>query len=406
MTQIPTTRVEAEALDTADPLGPVRALFQLDPELIYLDGHSLGAAPAAALEAASNAAADEWARGLIRSWNDAGWFDLPLRVGDQIARIIGAKAGEVIVTDSVSVNLFKLAGAALPLARTNIVIVEEDDFPTDQYIAQGLAGLADARFERVPAGTGPDRAAATGGILILSAVNYRTAAVLEMAPVDQAVTSGGGRVVWDLSHAGGVLNLDLSSIQMAAGCTYKYLCGGPGAPAYIYARRDIQESLLSPLPGWMGHARPFAFDPSYAPAPGITRFANGTPPILSLRALGAGLSVFETVTMADVEAKARALGDLVCERTHALGLPIISPTGEDPRGGHVTVCHEDGYGIVQALIARRIIPDFRAPDAIRFGLAPLPLSWVEVWDAMAALGDILETAAYKDPKFQVRATVT
>lgn len=406
--KLPQSREEAAELDAQDPLRDTRYAFDIDEGLIYLDGHSLGPASKAALSALETASGTEWRQGLIRSWNEAGWFDLARTTGARIARLIGVNAQEVIIADSVSTNLYKLAAAACPLARSRTLIVEDDEFPTDRYMIDALAGLSGAAFERASAGEGLTQLAATGGVLVKSLVNYRTAAVTDIASAENLAAEAGGIIVWDLSHATGVLALNLNGAgaKFAAGCTYKYLNGGPGAPAFLYVRDDMVPRVETPLPGWMGHARPFDFDSDYEAAPDIRRFANGTPPVLSLRALSGALDVFEGLDMETVEAKARSLGDLVLSRTRQLGLPAISPHGEARRGGHVSVTHASGYEIVQALIARNIIADFRAPDTIRFGVAPLYLSFVQVWDAMDTLSDILTSRTYQDAQYQVRAAVT
>ncbi len=405
---IATSRAEAEALDRADPLVGARNAFVLADGLIYLDGHSLGPATRAALARVGEAAQRDWAEGLIRSWNDAGWIDLPLRVGARLAKLIGAEPDEVIVCDSVSVNLFKLAAAALPLARRRILLVEEDEFPTDSYVMQGLGDLVGVRCERIASGRGREALVEQGGVLIRSVVNYRTARCVDIAAYEQAARTGGGVIVWDLSHATGVLDLALgaSGARLAAGCTYKFLNGGPGAPAFIHARRDIAEKMRSPLSGWMGHAAPFAFDVDYAPKPGAARFAAGTPAILSLAALAGALDAFEGVDLTALAAKARALGDLCLALGAQLGLHSISPERGSERGGHVSLLHPDGYAVVQALNARGVIADFRAPDAMRFGFSPLYVRHVDVWDAMTALGEVLKTRAWDNPAFLRRAAVT
>ncbi|MEM5516071.1 aminotransferase class V-fold PLP-dependent enzyme [Henriciella sp. AS95] len=405
---IPASRAEAAACDASDPLRQKRDAFDLEAGLIYLDGHSLGPASHSSLEAVNVAGHQEWRRGLIRSWNDAGWFALARDTGRRLARLIGVDANEVIVADSVSLNLHKLAAAARALAQSPMLIVEEDEFPTDQYMIEALAELAGADFVRAAPGAGLDTLSRTGGILIKSVVSYRSAAVTDIKAAEQRAREADGVIIWDLSHATGIIDLDLKAAgaRFAAGCTYKYLNGGPGAPAFLYVDQDIVQSVSSPLPGWMGHARPFAFEPAYAPAPDIRRFAAGTPPILSLRAMAGALDVFDDVDMAQSELKARRLGDLVLSRTRAMSLKTISPGSGKRRGGHVSVLHEHGYAIVQALIARGIIADFRAPDTIRFGVAPLYLSFTDIWDAMDALEDILSSRSYTAPEFNQRAAVT
>lgn len=405
---IPATREDCETLDRDDPLAAARAQFALPDGVIYLDGHSLGPATHAALERVRTTAHEEWARGLIRSWNDASWFELPRTVGAKLARLIGAKPNEVIVTDSVSVNLFKLATASLPLARGRVVIVEDSEFPTDQYVAEGIAGLTGAELLRVSSGEGANALARTGGVLIKSVVNYRTSLVEDIAAAEAIAASVGGVIVWDLSHATGVLDIQLNAhgAKLATGCTYKFLNGGPGAPSFVYARADVAMQMQSPVSGWFGHAAPFAFDSGYRALEGVGRFAAGTPGILSLSALDTALAAFDGISMGDVAAKARALGDLIAARTAALGLESISPLDGLRRGGHVSVRHPDGYAVTQALIARGIIPDFRAPDAIRFGVAPLYVRFVDVWDAMDQLADILATRAWDRPEYMRRSAVT
>jgi kynureninase len=412
MTQIPAqaprTRQDCESLDRADPLRGMRARFALPEGVIYLDGHSLGPATHAALERVARAAGDEWRAGLIRSWNDAGWFDLPARTGDKLALLVGAAPGDVVVTDSVSVNLFKLAVAGLRLTGSRTVMVQSDEFPTDQSIAAGIADAGLGDVVRLPP---EDALAAFGayrGVIIRSAVNYRTGEVANIEAWERVAEAAGNLIVWDLSHATGVLDLRLAErgAKLAVGCTYKFLNGGPGAPAFVYARGDIAQQLRSPILGWFGQKDQFDFGAAYVAKDGAARFATGTPPVLSLSALDAALDAFDGVDLAEAAAKARALGDLVIARTKALGLETISPMDTARRGGHVSVRHEHGYAVVQALIARGIIPDFRAPDAMRFGVAPLYVRFVDVWDAMDALADVLATRAWDRPEFHRRAAVT
>ena len=406
MASLPHSRNAAQALDQTDPLAGKRRLFQLPEGCCYLVGHSLGPPPLSAFERLSEAQAD-WQRDLVRSWNSAGWIDLAERAGAQIAPLIGVYTEDVIVTDSVSVNLFKLAAAALPLAARRLILVEEDEFPTDQYIAEEMARQTGAEFQRLAAGGGFD-ALARGGILIRSAVNYRSAEIVRIADFEAEAARHGAVIVWDLSHATGVLDVELkaSGARLAAGCTYKYLNGGPGAPAFIYAARELADRLASPLPGWMGHAAPFAFTPDYAPRDGAARFASGTPPILSLASLSGALETFAGVSASSLATKARALGDLVISRADSMGLDVMSPRDESRRGGHVSLRIKEGYPVVQALAARGVMADFRAPDTVRFGLSPLFLSHADVWDAMDALEDILHNASWDQPEFHARAKVT
>jgi kynureninase len=401
------SRADAEALDHSDPLAPCRAKFQLPEGSTYLVGHSLGPATRSALQRVQDTATDAWATGLVGSWNAAGWFHLAEHVGGRIGRLIGARSGEVMVCDSVSVNLFKLAAAALPLAGKARIMVEASEFPTDQYIAEALSGLAGVEFVRLAEGDGLE-ALRGGGVLLKSAVNFRTSGRVDMAEHELAADAGGGIVIWDLSHATGVLALDMHACgaKLAVGCTYKYLNGGPGAPAFVFAHRDIVNGLDSPLPGWMGHAEPFAFHADYAPKPDAVRFASGTPAILSLAALDGALDVFDGVHLEDVEHKAGQLGDMCVAVARAAGIKVSSPLNAPERGGHVSLRLDAGYPIVQALAAQGVMADFRTPDTIRFGCSPMFLSYIQMWDAMQSLTELLQSGDWDQPQFHKRALVT
>ncbi len=403
----PKSRRDAEARDGADPLRAFKDHFDLPEGVIYLDGNSLGPPPKAALARLRRTAEEEWRRGLITSWNEAGWIDLPKTCGAKIARIIGADADDVIVSDSTSANIFKLA-AALLAKKPGALAYEAGEFPTDGYIFQGLAAFAGAPITRLDPQAGAAGLHPEISVLIKSAVCYKSAAVADIAAWERAAAQTGVSIIWDLSHAAGLIDLDLQSTgaQYAVGCGYKFLNGGPGAPAFIYVARDMAQNLRQPLAGWMGHAAPFEFADAYAPAPGAQRFACGTPPILSLSALDAALDLFETVDMAVVEEKARALGDLFLTRAAAMGLGSISPQPGARRGGHVSLRFEHGYAAVQAMIARGVIGDFRAPDLMRFGFSPLILHYADVWDAADVLENILATQEWKKPEYSVRKAVT
>lgn len=400
--------------DAADPLGGMRARFSLPEGVIYLDGNSLGALPVAAAAAVRQSVERQWGQDLIASWNTHGWIGLPQRVGSKIARLIGAAADEVVAADSVSVNLFKLAAAAVA-ARPDrpVVLTEAGDFPTDLYILQGLAGMRPDVELRVVAPGGIEAALDERvAVVLLSHVHYRSGAVRDMAGLSTAIRAVGALSLWDLSHSAGVLDVDLNrdGADLAAGCGYKYLNGGPGAPAYLFVARRHQAALRNPLSGWMGHARPFDFIDDYAPAPGIDRWLCGTPPILSLTALNAALDAFDGVDMAAVRAKAGALGDLFIERVEmrcaGKGLTLASPREAAARGGQVSFRHPQGWAVMQNLIARGVIGDFRAPDVIRFGFAPLYLRRVDVWDGVEILGEILDTESWRDARYQTVAAVT
>ena len=409
-----TTRQDCLDQDAGDPLGRVRDRFSLPEGVIYLDGNSLGALPTAAAHAVRDAVENQWGDDLIASWNKHGWIGLPQKTGGKIARLIGAGADEVVAADSVSVNLFKLAAAAVAASQgRRVVVTEAGDFPTDLYILQGLAALMPDIELRVaePGGVAAaldDQVA----VVLLSHVHYRSGAVRDMAELNAAIHATGALGLWDLSHSAGVLDVDLNrdGADMAAGCGYKYLNGGPGAPAYVFVAKRHQAALRNPLSGWMGHARPFDFVDDYAPAPGIDRWLCGTPPILSLTALDTALDAFDGVKMPEAREKAGALGDLFIERVEARcagkGLTLASPLAAGLRGGQVSFHHPQGWAVMQNLIARGIIGDFRSPDVIRFGFAPLYVRRVDVWDAVEVLGEILDSGTWRDARYQTIAAVT
>ena len=409
-----TTRQDCLDQDAGDPLGGVRDRFSLPEGVIYLDGNSLGALPTAAAHAVRDAVENQWGCDLIASWNKHGWIGLPQKTGGKIARLIGAGADEVVAADSVSVNLFKLAAAAVAASQgRRVVVTEAGDFPTDLYILQGLAALMPDIKLRV---ADPGGAAAAlddqVAVVLLSHVHYRSGAVRDMAGLNAAIHATGALGLWDLSHSAGVLDVDLNrdGADMAAGCGYKYLNGGPGAPAYVFVAKRHQAALRNPLSGWMGHARPFDFVDDYAPAPGIDRWLCGTPPILSLTALDTALDAFDGVKMPEAREKAGALGDLFIERVEARcagkGLTLASPCAAGLRGGQVSFHHPQGWAVMQNLIARGIIGDFRSPDVIRFGFAPLYVRRVDVWDAVEVLGEILDSGTWRDARYQTIAAVT
>ncbi len=408
------TRQDCLDWDTADPLGGVRERFSLPDGVIYLDGNSLGALPIAAAAAVRDVSERQWGHDLIASWNKHGWIGLPQTVGGKIARLVGARASEVVAADSVSVNLFKLAAAAVcAQGDRRVVLTEGGDFPTDLYILQGLAGLMPDIELRVvrPGEIGAaldDRVA----VVLLSHVHYRSGAVRDMAGLNAAIRAAGAMSLWDLSHSAGVLDVDLNrdGADLAAGCGYKYLNGGPGAPAWLFVAERHQAALRNPLSGWMGHARPFDFVDDYTPAAGIDRWLCGTPPILSLAALDAALGAFDGVDVGAARAKAGALGDLFIERVEARcagkGLTLASPREAAARAGQVSFRHPHGWAVMQNLIARGVIGDFRSPDVIRFGFAPLYVRQVDVWDAVEVLGGILDSESWRDRRYQIVAAVT
>ena len=410
----PGIEIPAEAADQNDPLASFRDRFDLPEGVIYLDGNSLGALPKAAKGAALWAIEEEWGRELIKSWNTAGWIDLAADVARDIATVIGAEADEVSVGDSISVNLFKLLGAARSLLpdRTTI-LADRRNFPTDRYVAQGFAGLTGANLQLVDA---PEDLAAAitndTALVMASHVDYRSGRILDVDALTEAAHAQDALVLVDLAHSAGVLPVDLArrGIDMAVGCGYKYLNGGPGAPAFLFLARRHHESAQNPIAGWFGHAEPFAFADSYVPAPGIHRFQAGTPPILSLKALKEGTRIAAEAPLDQVRAKAKSLTttflDLVEAELGHHGFALASPRDADQRGAQIALAHEDGYAITQALIAKGVIPDFRQPDIIRFGFAPLYVRHVDVHEAVRRLGLIMDGRLYDDPRYRARAAVT
>ena len=435
-----TTLQDCQQRDATDALRPLRDLFSVPPGLIYLDGNSLGVMPKTAAARAAQVVGQEWGQGLIRSWNTAGWFDLPQRLGNQIAPLIGAGQGEVVATDTTSINLFKVLSAALSIAKADhpsrrVLISERSNFPTDLYIAEGLCAergytLKLVEPEEIAGALNNDVA-----ILMLTHVNYRTGAMHDMAAVTKAAHAAGALVVWDLAHSAGAVPVDLrgAGADFAVGCGYKYLNGGPGAPAFVWAsaqhanRTDLP--FLQPLSGWWGHAAPFAFTPDYQPAPGIDRYLCGTQPIVSLSLLECGLDGFKAAEplggMAALRAKSLALTDLfialVEERCQGFDLGLATPRDHAQRGSQVCLTREHAAGgalgsgafaIMQALIARGVIGDYRAGDGgvhkdiLRFGLTPLYIGFEDVWNAVEHLRQVLATEEWKLPAFNLKHAVT
>jgi kynureninase len=402
---------QARALDAADPLRPFRDRFFLPEGVIYLDGNSLGALPKAAVVRQRAMVEEEWGSELIRSWNTRGWIDAPRRVGAKIAALIGAKPNEVIVADSTSVNLFKLIVAAAALApERRQLLSEAGNFHTDLHIASGAAELSGLRLDvmergGIEAGIGPDT-----NLLLLTHVHFKAGFRFDMAQMTARAKSAGALTLWDLSHSAGAVPLDLNGdgAELAVGCGYKYLNGGPGAPAFLYVAEALQDRLMPPLRGWMGHAEPFAFTDDYRPARGIDRFLVGTPPMLSLCALESGVESFEGADMAALWAKSVALFDLFAAlvEAHCPELACISPREPERRGSHISFRHPHAFELCQALIADGVIGDFRAPDVVRFGLTPLYLGYEDTWQAVERMRAILDTGRWRDPRYAVRGKVT
>jgi kynureninase len=401
------------ALDRADPLAPFRDRFELPEGIVYLDGNSLGALPKATGPRVAAAIAEEWGRGLIRSWTGYGWIDLPLRLGDKIARLIGADPDEVAVGDSTSVNLFKLLAGALELRPgRRIILSERGNFPTDLYIAEGLAGLLGRGHElRLVEGDAVE--AVIGGdtaLLLLTEVDYRSGRLHDMVAMTRRAHEAGALVLWDLAHSAGALPVELGAcgVDFAVGCGYKYLNGGPGAPAFLYIAKRHQAAFRSPLTGWFGHAAPFAFEPGYRAANGIARTLVGTPAILSMTALEVGVDLLLEADGVALRAKSVALGELFRERVErsCAELALVSPRDPARRGSQISFAHPEGYAVMQALIARGVIGDFRAPDVMRFGFAPFYLRYADVARAADVLAEVLATRAWDRVEFRTRAAVT
>jgi len=425
-----TTLQDCRAFDAQDPLRPLRDLFTLPEGVIYLDGNSLGVLPRAARARGAEAVSQEWGQGLIRSWNDADWFTLPQRLGDKIGRLVGAKPGETVATDSTSVNLYKVLSAALHIARSQdpgrtVVISERNNFPTDLYIAQSLCKERGCTLRLVEDGQAAHALGEEVAVLMLTHVNYRTGAMLDMGALTAAAHREGVLAVWDLAHSAGAVPVDLhaADADFAIGCGYKYLNGGPGAPAFVWVHPRHANRFEQPLSGWWGHAAPFEFTPGYRPAAGIARYLCGTQPILSMTALECGL---DTVLAAEplggvaaLRAKSLALTDLfirlVEERCAGHGLGLATPREHDRRGSQVCLTRAEGaYAIVQALIARGVTGDFRAgdgpggarPDILRFGFTPLYIGFEDTWHAVEHLRQVLESAEWQHPEFNRQHAVT
>ena len=426
------TREQALARDAADPLAPLRAEFVLPEGLIYLDGNSLGALPRRTAARLAQTIAGEWGEGLIRSWNSAGWIALAGAIGDRIGRLIGAAPGEVSTGDSTSVNLFKALSAAVALQKADssgrtVLLSERSNFPTDLYIAESVAIAAGLKLRLVEAADLALHLTNDVALLMLTHVNYRSGRIHDMTELTRIAHAAGALTVWDLAHSAGAVPVDLhaAGADFAVGCGYKYLNGGPGAPAFVWAHprhtaRMDREGLRQPLSGWLGHAAPFEFAPSYRPAPGIARFTCGTPPILAMRALECGLEVFGEAEafggMPALRDKSIALTALFIERVEAscagLGLTLASPRAPAERGSQVSFAHAEGYPVMQALIERGVVGDFRAGQdggdghLLRFGFTPLYTRFVDVWDAATVLAEVLSRETWREPRFAQRAAVT
>ena len=406
------TADEAKRLDASDPLAFARQRFSISDDIVYLDGNSLGALPRAAPAALATTAERQWGEDLIAGWNKHQWIDWPAQIAARLAPIVGAKPNELLVADSTTVCLFKLlAAAARARPGRSKIVTQKASFPTDLYVTQGLCDMLGLELKAVS----PDEVLGEiddqTAVVSLTHVDYKSASVYDMGAINDAAHAAGAFVLWDLCHSAGAIEVDLDGTgsDLAVGCGYKYLNGGPGAPAFIYVAERLRDELSNPLQGWMGHAEPFAFVDDYRPVSGINRFLTGTPPILALAALDAGIATFEGIAMAEVEAKARKLSALFVGEVEARcgdQVRLASPPDPAQRGSHVVFAHPEGYAVMQALIARRVIGDFRAPDLMRFGFTPLYTRFADVVRAAEILAEILATREWDQPRFKTRAKVT
>lgn len=407
------TREDLEALDRDDSLARFRDAFALPDGVIYLDGNSLGPLPRAVPARLQRVVEREWGRDLITSWNRHHWIDLPSLVGDKIGRLIGAGEGNVACADGTSINLFKLLAGALPLRpERGVILSDTGNFPSDLYVAQGLvARSARHRLRLVE----PDRVEAAideeVAIVMLTQVDFRSGRKHDMARITAAAHRHGALVLWDLCHSVGAFPVDLlgDGVDLAVGCSYKYLNGGPGAPAFLFVAPALQESIKPPLPGWMGHEEPFAFDREYRPAEGVLRTLCGTPPVLALAALDAALDIMLEADMAAIGAKSQRMTELfitlIETQCAGLGFEVITPRLAAERGSQVSLTHPDGAPVAAALTDRGVIGDFRPPNILRFGLAPLYLRFVDLWDGVAILRRIMERRDWDQPRYRVKSTV-
>ncbi|MRD47787.1 kynureninase [Caenimonas koreensis] len=425
-----TTLQDCRAMDAQDPLRPLRDLFVVPQGVTYLDGNSLGVMPKSAAARVAQVATEEWAQGLIRSWNAAGWFTMPQRLGDKLAQLMGAKAGEVVVTDSTSINLYKVLSAALTMAAQDaphrtVVVSERTNFPTDLYIAQGLCKANGFTLELVDDGALDAAMRPDVAVLMLTHVNYRTGAMHDMKAITAAAQGAGVLTIWDLAHSAGAVPVDLNGADadFAVGCGYKYLNGGPGAPAFVWVHPRHAGRFEQPLSGWWGHAAPFEFAPGYRPAEGISRYLCGTQPIISMAALECGLDAMLAAQplggMQALRAKSLALTDLfislVEQRCAGHGIELVTPRGHAQRGSQVCLTRSEGaYAIVQALIARGVIGDYRAADVasgvqqeiLRFGFTPLYIGFEDTWNAVEHLKQVLDTHEWQRAGFNQKHAVT
>ncbi len=399
------TEIDCVALDDQDPLAGEAAKYHLPEGVLYFAGNSLGALPFAAQQRVAEIIRDEWGEKLVGGWNSAGWYSSPARVGAKIAQLIGANADEVTVTDSTSVNLFKSIIAAMGLStHRKVCLTDREIFPTDLYIMQGIEKLLRDRFTLKAVGRNSilDEIDDDMGLLVLSHVDYRSGDVFDMQSITRRVHEAGGLVLWDLCHSAGIFEIRLNEVQadFAVGCGYKFLNGGPGAPSFVYVAKRHQENITQPLTGWMGHANPFEFDESYQSATGIRRMLCGTPSVVAMGCLEAAIDELLPVSIQAIQEKSRKLTrlfiELMKQRCGNFGFTLISSENDAIRGSQISYTHEHGDALMRALIARNVIGDFRAPDCVRFGVSPLYLSYMDIWQAVEVIKMVMETEVWRD----------
>ncbi len=408
------TRDDCAALDAKDPLALLREEFALNEGEIYLDGNSLGPVSRSARSRVNEVLDEEWGKGLVRSWGSAGWMAQPIRLGDRLAPLIGARPGEVLVADTLTFLLAKLVGAALEQRPgRHVVLTDVANFHSDIYIIEAMCRAAGRpiTLKTIDRSTLASELNDDVALVELTQVDYRTGEMLDMKGITTLVHDAGALMLWDFAHSTGAVPLDVqgANVDFAAGCGYKYLNGGPGAPGFMYVRESWQGVLRNPLPGWLGHARPFDFELAYEPAEGMQAFVTSSPSMIALAAFDGALDVFDRASMTEIRAKSLALTDLfialVGERLAGL-FTVVTPLEHEKRASQVALRHDEGYGIIQALIERGVIGDFRAPDICRFGFTPLYLRFVDVFDAVTRMVDVMDAGLYRDARFKVRNAVT
>lgn len=404
---------QVKIMDEKDPLRDKAELFHLPKDMIYLDGNSLGAMPKAVIESLKKTVEKEWADDLIHSWNVNNWFVKSLELGDKIAGLVGANQGEVVVSDCVSINLFKLIVASVKSQKgKRRVVTELGNFPTDLYVIQGIESMLGDDIELVAVERSEVKSAINveTAIVVLTHAHYKSGEIWDMKELTDIAHAYGAHVLWDLCHTAGVLPLELSAldIDMAVGCTYKYLNGGPGAPAFLYLTKRLHGVIQQPINGWWGHADPFSFSDQYQAATDIRQMQSGTQSILALSTLETGIDTALSADMLDVRVKSKSLGKLFIQllAQQCPEIEVVSPIDDELRGSHVSISHEQGYAVTQALRQEGVVVDFRAPDIIRFGFAPLYNSFMDVWKTVESLQSIFNDRTWGREEYRQKALVT